>query len=103
AHTNYETKATGHITGTLMRSMRGGQKAVFFIAKLTQKDMEAIAELMVSGKVTSVIDRRYTLDQLEDAFAYFNEGHAKGKIALDLMRPEPAKAAAVAPQELVTG
>ena len=101
-HTN-EMKAFGHIIGTRMRSMRGRQKAVFFIAKLTQKDMEAIAELMVSGKVTSVIDRRYTLDQLEDAFAYFNEGHAKGKIALDLMRPEPAKAAAVAPQELVTG
>jgi NADPH:quinone reductase-like Zn-dependent oxidoreductase len=95
-------KAFGHFIGTRLRSMRGTQKSVFFIAKLAQKDMEAIAELMASGKVTPVIDRRYALDQLDEAFAYFNEGHARGKIALDLMRPEPANAAAGAPQERVT-
>ena len=100
-HTS-EMKAFGHIIGTRLGSMRGRQKVVFFIAKLTQKDMEAIAELMANGKVASVIDRRYTLDQLDEAFAYFNEGHAKGKIAIELMRPEPAYEAAGAPQERVT-
>jgi len=75
---------------------------VFFIAKLTQKDIEAIAELMAVGKVTTAIDRRYMLDQLTEAFAYFNEGHARGKIALELVRPEPANAAAGAPRERAT-
>jgi len=75
---------------------------VFFIAKLTQKDMEVIAELMASGKVTPVVDRRYTLEQLDEAFAYFNEGHARGKIALELMRPQPADATTGAPQERAT-
>src|SRR5205807_3108485 len=82
-HTS-EMKAFGHFIGTRLRSMRGTQKSVFFIAKLTQKDMEAIAGLMASGKVTPVIDRRYTLDQLDEAFAYFNDGHARAKIALEL-------------------
>ena len=100
-HTS-EMKAFGHFIGTRLRSMRGTQKSVFFIAKLTQKDMEAIAELMASGKVTPVIDRRYALGQLDEAFAYFNDGHARGKIALELMRPEPANEAAGAPQERVT-
>jgi NADPH:quinone reductase-like Zn-dependent oxidoreductase len=95
-------KAFGHFIGTRLRSIRGTQKSVFFIAKLTQKDMKAIAELMATGKVTPVIDRRYTLDQVDEAFAYFNEGHARGKIALELMRPEPATVAAGAPQERVT-
>jgi NADPH:quinone reductase-like Zn-dependent oxidoreductase len=100
-HTS-EMKAFGHIIGTRLRSMRGSQKAVFFIAKLTQRHMEVIAELMAARKVTPVIDRRYTLDQLADAFAYFNEGHARGKIALELIRPEPADAPAGTPQERIT-
>jgi len=88
-HTS-EIKAFGHIIGTRLRSMRGSQKAVFFIAKLTQKDMEAIAGLMAASKATPIIDRRYALDQLAEAFAYFNKGHARGKIALELNRAEPA-------------
>lgn len=79
-------KALRHFADTRLRSMRGSQKAAFFIAKLTHQDMEVIAELMATGKVTPVIDRRYRLDQLADAFAYFNEGHAMGKIALDVTR-----------------
>jgi NADPH:quinone reductase-like Zn-dependent oxidoreductase len=100
-HTS-EMKAFGHFIGTRLRSMRGTQKSVFFIAKLTQKDMEAIAELMAASKVTTAIDRRYTLDQLTEAFAYFNEGHARGKIALDLIRAEPADTPTGAPHERVT-
>jgi hypothetical protein len=52
--------------------------------------------------VTPIIDRRYTLDQLAEAFAYFNEGHARGKIALELIQAEPADTLAAAPQERVT-
>jgi hypothetical protein len=96
-------KAFGHFIGTRLRSMRGRQKAVLFIAKLTQKDMEAVGQLMAASKVTPVIDRRYTLDQLAEAFAYFNEGHARGKIALDMVRTKPADTSAAAPQERVTG
>jgi len=87
-HTS-EMKAFGHIIGTRLRSVRGSQKVVFFIARLTQQDMEVIAGLMAAGKVTPVIDRSYRLDQLADAFAYFNEGHARGKIALDVTRSAP--------------
>jgi len=99
-HTS-EMKAFGHIIGTRLRSMRGSQKAVFFIAKLTRKDMEAIAELMAASKVTPVIDRRFTLDRLAEAFAYFDEGHAKGKIALQMIRAQPAETPAGAYQERV--
>ena len=100
-HTS-EMKAIGHFIGTRLRSIRGTQKSVFFIAKLTQKDIEAIAELMAAGKVTTAIDRRYMLDQLTEAFAYFNEGHARGKIALDLIRGESAVTPPGAPRERVT-
>jgi len=84
-----EMKAFGHIIGTRLRSGRGSHKVVFFIARLTQQDMEVIAALMASEKVTPVIDRRYALDHLAEAFAYFNEGHARGKIALDVTSSAP--------------
>jgi NADPH:quinone reductase-like Zn-dependent oxidoreductase len=76
---------------------------VFFIAKMTQQDIEVIAGLMSAGKVTPVIDRRYRLDQLADAFAYFNEGHARGKIALEVTRSAPDGAGANQQPEGVAG
>jgi D-arabinose 1-dehydrogenase-like Zn-dependent alcohol dehydrogenase len=82
-------KALSHFAGTRLRSMRGSQKAAFFITKLTQQDLDAMAELMASGKVTPVIERRYRLDEVGEAFRYFREGHARGKIAIDVTRSAP--------------
>jgi NADPH:quinone reductase-like Zn-dependent oxidoreductase len=60
------------------------QKAVFFIAKLNGPDLAALGELVDSGKVTPVIDRRYELSEIRDAFRYLGEGHARGKIVVAL-------------------
>jgi NADPH:quinone reductase-like Zn-dependent oxidoreductase len=87
-------KALRHFAGTRLRSMRGSQKAAFFIARLTQHDLEAMAELMASGKVTPVIERQYRLDEMGEALRYFREGHARGKIAIDVTRSAPEGAGA---------
>ena len=60
------------------------RKAVFFIAKLTQADLVVLAGLLEAGKVTPVIDRRYELSEIADAFRYLGEGHARGKIVVTL-------------------
>jgi NADPH:quinone reductase-like Zn-dependent oxidoreductase len=88
------TKALGHFAGVRLRSMRGSQKAAFFITKLTQQDLDAIGALIASGKVTPVIERRYRLDEVGEALRYFNEGHARGKIAIDVTRSAPDGAGA---------
>jgi NADPH:quinone reductase-like Zn-dependent oxidoreductase len=87
-------KTLGHFAGTRLRSMRGGQKAAFFITKLTQQDLDAMAELMASGKVTPFIERRYRLDEVGEALRYLREGHARGKIAVDVTRWAPDGAGA---------
>jgi NADPH:quinone reductase-like Zn-dependent oxidoreductase len=87
-------KALRHFAGTRLRSMRGGQKAAFFITKLTHQDLDAMAELMASGKVTPVIERRYRLDEVGEALRYFREGHARGKIAIEVKRSAPDGAGA---------
>jgi NADPH:quinone reductase-like Zn-dependent oxidoreductase len=59
------------------------QKFRFFIAELNHKDMALLAELMQSGKVTPVIDRNYkSLGEVQDALAYLEEGHARGKVVI---------------------
>ena len=71
----------GHIIRLRVTSLlRGSQKAVFFIAKMNRGDMEILRELLETGKVKSVVDRKYELAKTADAFRYLGEGHARGKI-----------------------
>ena len=63
------------------------QKFPSFMAKLNQKDLTAIGALMAEGKVTPVIDRRYSLSDAAEAVRYLEEGHAKGKVIIDVDRP----------------
>lgn len=58
------------------------QKFKFFIANINRDDLTTFCELMRAGKVTSVIDRRYSLAQTADAIAYVEEGHARAKVLI---------------------
>jgi len=71
-----------HIIGLRLASVGSSRKVVFFIAKMNKADLEVLRELLESGKVTSVIDRRHELSEVADALRYLGEGHARGKIVL---------------------
>jgi NADPH:quinone reductase-like Zn-dependent oxidoreductase len=60
----------------------GRNKMGFFLAKINQKDLAFLTQLLESGKLVPVIDRRYPLSQAADALRYLAEGHAQGKIVL---------------------
>jgi NADPH:quinone reductase-like Zn-dependent oxidoreductase len=60
------------------------QKFVFMLAKLDQKDLLALGELMQAGKLTPVIDRRYPLADVPEAIRYLEQGHARGKVIVTL-------------------
>jgi NADPH:quinone reductase-like Zn-dependent oxidoreductase len=59
-----------------------GQKLGTFISKENHEDMIALKELIESGKVTPVIDRRYPLAEVPEAIRYLQEGHARGKVVI---------------------
>jgi NADPH:quinone reductase-like Zn-dependent oxidoreductase len=67
------------------------QKLAMFLADLNAADLARLADLMRDGKVKSVIDRSYSLDQIAEAMRYLEKGHARGKVILNVM---PAAAAA---------
>ena len=53
-------------------------------AQVNQKDMIFIAQLLESGKVKPVIDRKYPLNEVPEAMRYLEEGHAGGKIIVTI-------------------
>jgi NADPH:quinone reductase-like Zn-dependent oxidoreductase len=71
-----------HIVRVRLAAVRSSRTVVFFIAKLDKADLEALGELLEAGKVTPVIDRRYELSDIADAFRYLGEGHAQGKVVV---------------------
>jgi len=54
------------------------------IAKLNQKDLVLVKELLEAGKVVPVIERRYPLSQVAEALRYLEEGHAQGKVVITM-------------------
>ena len=71
----------------LVQSFFVSQKFPSFMAKLNQKDLTAIGALIEEGKVTPVIDRRYSLSEAAEAVAYVAERHARGKVIIDFVTP----------------
>ena len=69
------------LLGPLM-SRSGGQQMGNLLYRQNTQDLVFMKELLESGKVVPVIDRRYPLEELPEAFRYFGEGHARGKVVL---------------------
>jgi NADPH:quinone reductase-like Zn-dependent oxidoreductase len=74
----------GHIAKVRLAALRGSQKAVFFIAKWNRPDMDVLRELLESGNVKPVVERRYELGEVAKALRYMGEGHAQGKILINV-------------------
>ncbi len=74
----------------LLLSLFISQKAVPFIAKSSQRDLTLLGELIATGKLKPVIDRRYSLSEASDAVRHVEEGHARGKVIITLDRAHEA-------------
>ena len=77
--------------GPLTRGVRAGvmsrftsQNMVGILAKPNKGDLTILGELMATGKVTPMIDRRYSLSEVPEAIRYLEAGHAQGKVVIAL-------------------
>jgi NADPH:quinone reductase-like Zn-dependent oxidoreductase len=73
-----------HMIAAFGLSRFGSQKFVGLLARNRQDDLKTMRELVESGKVIPVIDRRYRLSEVPEAIGYLEEGHARGKVVISL-------------------
>lgn len=56
------------------------KKMAILIHKPNKEYQNFLKDFYVVGKLTPVIDKQYSLNQVSDAISYLGEGHAKGKV-----------------------
>jgi NADPH:quinone reductase-like Zn-dependent oxidoreductase len=83
----------GGETGTIFAAMGGSLLSRFggkwsglmlWWKPMHRPDVETLKELITAGKVKPMIDRRYALDQVVEALRWVEDGHARGKVVINV-------------------
>ncbi len=63
----------------------GGKRLLFPIPAITKDDVLFLKELVDKGAFKPVIDRKYTLDQIVEAYKYVESGNKTGNLVIKVM------------------
>jgi NADPH:quinone reductase-like Zn-dependent oxidoreductase len=69
------------LLGPLIRKNTGKNIAILMVSP-KRKDLIAITALCEGGQVVPVIDKRFSLCEVPEAFRYIIEGRAQGKVVI---------------------
>lgn len=65
-------------------SMFGKKKFYNLLHKINQKDLFVIKDFFESGNLTTVIDKKYNINDVIKALEYYTEGHSSGKVIITM-------------------
>jgi NADPH:quinone reductase-like Zn-dependent oxidoreductase len=67
----------------------GGNKKLGAMLVVPNQDLDFMKEVIEAGRIKPVIDRSYPLEDAAEAFRYYSQGHACGKVVVEII-PESA-------------
>ena len=70
--------------GAAMWSRFTDHKFERYITTSNQSDLKFLSDLMAEGKVTPFVEKTYPMAETSEALRYFNEGHARGKLVIEI-------------------
>ena len=72
------------LLGAAVSRKKGKRIGLMGTAQVNKDDLLFIRGLLAEGKIASVIDRSYPLGEVSEAIRYLEEGHAKGKVVINV-------------------
>jgi NADPH:quinone reductase-like Zn-dependent oxidoreductase len=63
-------------------TLTGRKRMTSLLQRQNQCDLIYMKDLIEAGKVKAVIDKTFKLSEVEEAFNYFEQGHAQGKVVI---------------------
>jgi NADPH:quinone reductase-like Zn-dependent oxidoreductase len=76
------TSSEPNLFQIIFTPLLGGKKAVFRPPKNIKTGLSFIKDLMEKGKFRPVIDRRYSIDKIADAYTYVASGQKIGNVLI---------------------
>lgn len=74
-----------HLLGVFVSRLFASQKVVFFLGSINPGDLKAMTDLIEAGKVTPIIEKRFSFAEVPAALRYVKEGHARAKVVVTVV------------------
>jgi NADPH:quinone reductase-like Zn-dependent oxidoreductase len=65
-------------------ALGSGKRLGYVAMKSNLEDLEFVRDRLADGSVRAVIDRTYPFEKVAEALAYLEEGHARGKVVIEV-------------------